>query len=286
MRRALPLVLLLLACNRTQKEPPAIDAGSSALGPAASAAPAASSAAPSDEKQEAERLVRAWSDALDRHDLDALEKVYADNVVFYKLGTKPRKAVLAMKKAALSGKVPFHQQIIDRPEIQRREGRYEVVFTKRSGYGAKLGDTKALLVVAGAPLRITEERDQPVAATSCEAVASDVAWSSEPVKKAMDAVRKELPKYPERNEGGIGPETFEDGTIRASIGVHQPERFETIASYVVYPNGRLDVTVGVTSYTTDPSGQTMDGEPAKKLSEAERKRVTVACAPPAESHGH
>jgi hypothetical protein len=280
MRRALPLVFLLVVagCKRTEKEP----------APTASSAPAvvASAASADTGEKEAERIVRAWSDALDKHDVAALENVYADSVVFYNLGTKPKKSVLAMKKSALGPKSTFHQQIIDRIDVKKSGERYEATFTKRSGNGTKLGDTQALIVLSGTPLRITEERDAPRPKTSCEDVASDVAWNTEPVKKAMDAVRKELPKYPDRNEGGIGPEKFEDGTIQASIGVHQPERFETIASYTVYPNGRLDLNVGPDLYTTDPSGQTMDGAPAKKLPDADRKKVTAACGPPAESHGH
>lgn len=292
MRRSLVVLALfgslsVGACKSKETTSSAPAPSASVASPAtaaSSAAPAASVAATAE--KEAERIVRAWSDALDKHDVAALENVYADNVVFYALGSKPKKTVIAIKKSALGPKSTFHQQIIDKVEVRKSGERYEATFTKRSGNGAKLGDTQALVVLAGSPLRITEERDAPRPKTSCEEVANDVAYGCEPVKKAMDAVRKELPKFPDRHEGGIGPEKFEDGTIQGSFGVHQPERFETIASYTVYPNGRLDVSVGLDSYTTDPSGQTMDGAPAKKLSEADRKKVTAACGPPAESHGH
>lgn len=284
MRRALVVLVLLTACK--SKETTTTPAPSASV--ATPIVSASSSAAPTvaTPEKEAERVVRAWSDALDKHDLAALDNVYGDPVVFYNLGSKPKKTVIAIKKSALGPKSTFHQQIIDKVDVKKNGERYEATFTKRSGNGAKLGDTQALVVLSGSPLRITEERDAPRAKTSCEEVASDVAYNCEPVKKAMDGVRKELPKYPDRHEGGMGPEKFEDGTIQGSFGVHQPERFETIASYTAYPNGRLDVMVGADSYTTDPSGQTMDGAPAKKLSDAERKKVTAACGPPAESHGH
>lgn len=277
MRRAL-LLVLLLACKSNNNATPPAPSASVASTPSASVAPPAENPA----HAEARRVVQAWSDALDKHDLVALEKTYGDPVVFYKLGPKPKKTVLAMKRSVLGPKSTFHQQIMDRIEIAPApKDTWQATFTKRSGNGTKLGDTQAFLVLGGSPLVIVEERDAPRQATSCEEVASSVAWEVPAVKKAMDGVRKELPKYPDRNEGGIGPETFEDGTIQASIGVHSPERFERIASFTVYPNGRLDVNVGGEDYTTDPSGQTMDGGPAKKLPEADRKRVTAAC-----SHGH
>lgn len=286
MRRALPLLLLLLAACKSKPAEPTPAPSASVASPIASAsAPPAASGSP--EQQEAERVVRAWSDALDKHDVAALEKVYADTVVFYASGSKPKAEVLAIKKSALGPTSTFHQQIMDKIEVTKTPKGYEATFTKRSGNGTKLGDTKALIVLSGSPLLITEERDYPRAKESCEEVASSVAWSAPAVKKAMDAVRKELPKFPDRHEGGIGPETFEDGSIQASIGVHHPDRFERIASYVVYPNGRLDLSVGADDYTTDPSGQTFDGAPAKKLPEADRARVTAACSHShTDEHGH
>jgi ketosteroid isomerase-like protein len=275
MRRALPLVLLL-AC-KTNKEPPPAPVPSASV-----AAPIAVDAGFTPE-QEAAGVVKTWNDALDKHDVAALEKVYADNVVFYALGSKPKASVIAMKKSALGPKSTFHQQIVDKIEVTKTDKGFEAAFTKRSGNGTKLGDTKALLVLAGSrgELRITEERDYPRPKESCEDVASLVAWGIPEVKKAMDDVRAELKKHPDRTEGGLGPMTMEDGTIVASLGVHSPERFETIASYTVYPNGRLDVTSGAKWFTTDPSGQSFDSDPATKLSEADRKRVTAAC-----SHSH
>lgn len=272
MRRALLVIPLLLIACKSNSSGPTPAPSSSIASPVVSAAPA---------EQEAERVVRAWSDALDKHDVAALENVYADNVVFYKAGSKPKAKVIALKKSALGPQSTFHQQIMDKVAVTKTDKGYEATFTKRSGNGTKLGDTKAQLLLSGTPLRITEERDAPRTATSCEEVASAIAWEVPAVKKAMDDVRKELPKFPDRSEGGIGPETFEDGTIQASIGVHSAERFERIASYTVYTNGRLDVNVGADDFTTDPSGQTMDGGPAKKLPEVDRKRVTAAC-----SHGH
>jgi hypothetical protein len=60
---------------------------------------------------EAEGVVRTWNDALDRHDVGALEGFYAEQVQFYGKSL-PRPTVLSSKRAVLVGKSTFHQQII------------------------------------------------------------------------------------------------------------------------------------------------------------------------------
>ena len=100
MRRAL-LPVLLLACKSNNNAAPPAPSASVAATPTASAAPPAESPA----HAEARRVVQAWSDALDKHDLVALEKTYGDPVVFYKLGPKPKKTVLAMKRSVLGPEV-------------------------------------------------------------------------------------------------------------------------------------------------------------------------------------
>jgi hypothetical protein len=285
MRWSLLALVLLVGCKTKNDAAPGAAQAASVVSVASapSASASASSAAADTPEKEVERVVRAWSDALDKHDVAALEKLYADPVFFY-TKSQPKKTVLAMKKSVLGPTSTFHQQIMGKIEVTTTGKGYAATFTKRSGNGTKLGDTKALLVLSGTPLAIAEERDAPRPAESCETVAASVMWAIPAVKKAMDDVRKNLEKFPDRHEGGIAPMTMEDGTIVMEWGVHHPDRFERIVSYVVYPNGRLDVDAYGTAYTTDPSGETMDGAPAKKLSEADHKRVTAACGPPADSH--
>lgn len=285
MRRLLPLLVLLLACSNKNKEPAPVASSSAAVvtPPPSASAPSSASGPEADVK----KAVRTWNDALDKHDVAALEALYGDPVFFY-VKPQPKKTVLAAKKSALGPKSTFHQKIMDEPVVAKTETGWSATFTKQSGNGARLGETKALLVftgdpATGKPLVIAEERDAPSTAKACGDVASSVALAIPAVRKLMDDTRKEMAKDPKLVEGGMGPATMDDGTIVGEWGVHHPERFERVVAWTVYPNGRLDVSAGA-NFTTDPSGQTMDSEKATKLSEEDRKKVTVACGPPADSH--
>src|SRR4051812_42901811 len=99
MRRALVVLILLSslyvgACKSketTSSTTPSASGSSPVV--STSGGPASSTNAP---EKEAERVVRAWSDALDKHDVAALENLYGDQVVFYNLGPKPKKTVIAI----------------------------------------------------------------------------------------------------------------------------------------------------------------------------------------------
>lgn len=290
MRRLLPLLVLLAACSTKNKEPAPVASSSAAVVSSAPSAAAAASSAPTGPEADVKKVVRAWNDALDKHDVAALEPLYGDPVFFY-TKPQPKKTVLAAKKSALGPKSTFHQKIMDEIVVAKTDKGWSATFTKQSGNGARLGETKALLVLSAdatdagprSALVITEERDAPSTASACGAAATAVVHAIPAVKKLMDDTRKELAKDPKLVEGGTGPATMDDGTIVGDWGVFHPENFERVLSWTVYPNGRLDVRAGAW-FTTDPSGQTMDSEKATKLSEDDRKKVTVACGPPADSH--
>ena len=191
MRRLAALFFLVGCTKATPSLPAAIDA-SVAVAVTVDAAPALS---PDDDVR---RVVRAWSDALDRHDVDALGALYADNVFFY-TSVRTKAQVLAAKTSALGPTSTFHQQIVG--DIAVTNGR--ATFTKRSGNGTKLASGQAVLVVAGSPLAITEERDAPRPPASCEAAVMDVVDAIPAVKKQMDDIRKNVAKTPDANLGGI-----------------------------------------------------------------------------------
>lgn len=215
---ALLLVLTEAACSRTKAADPA-DA-SPAAGP--SAAPA--------ELDGGIALVRAWSEALDRHDLVTLEKLYADEVFFYS-AKRSRADVMKAKASALGPGSTFHQTIVGTIEIS--DGGQRATFTKRSGTGPKLASSKAVLVFGGKPLRITEERDAVKPKGSCDEVASRIVWAHPQTKKILAGLEKELAKHPNRHLGGMGDATLDDGVTSGTIGVHHPDRFESIVFYTV-----------------------------------------------------
>lgn len=219
MRRfAVLLPLLLSACSRTK----AADI--------ADASPAAASSAALVAELDPEGLVRAWSEALDRHDLVALEKLYADEVFFY-TAKRSRADVMKAKASALGAGSTFHQTIIGTIEISD-EGK-RATFTKRSGTGPKLASSKAVLAFGGKPLRITEERDAVKPKGTCDEVASRIAWAHPHTKKILAGLEKELAKHPDRRLGGMGEAALDDGVTSGTIGVHHPDRFESIIFYIV-----------------------------------------------------
>jgi hypothetical protein len=280
MRRFAPL-LLLLACGKENKNGPAPAPTPTLLVDATVPTSAVDAGAP---MSEAEALVRKWSDALDKHDVAALDALYTDPVFFY-TGPLPKKQVLLAKKSALGPKSTFHQKIMGAIDINQTDVGYRAAFTKQSGSDGKMGETKAMLVLirvadAGNVLRISEERDAPRAPKSCEEVASNVAWAIPAFKDLQTKTEKAIAKTPDAHEGGIGPETFDDGSVQASWGVHHPDRFERMAGYIAYRTGRLDVDIMADEYTTDPSGKTFEGADAKKLSAADAAKVMAACGPP------
>lgn len=100
---ALPV---LVCCSRNPQQ-------AQGSGPATSApADAASARAPDAAPQSPEAAVKAWNDALNRHDLDALRAAYAPDVLFY--GRHMTGAEVVAAKAQAFAKDPdFRQEVSD-----------------------------------------------------------------------------------------------------------------------------------------------------------------------------
>ena len=127
--------------------------------------------------------MRAWNEALDSHNVAALEPLYFKNICYYgrvvALGE-----VLKQKKDALGATSTFHQQIVgDVRFVQSQAGFVVARFTKRSGPAARLRDTQARVVLRrdaeGDELRILEEADDsgPPVDSTADACAQ-LAWSA------------------------------------------------------------------------------------------------------------
>lgn len=244
---ALAIALFLLGCRgRTQDSavPP-----EAAAPPSNAASDASGSVIAPSRESEAKRIVRSWNDALDRHDVDALSVLYAPKVVFY--GPElSRSAVIAAKRRALGASSTFKQELVGELETApTASGAIAVTFTKRSGAAGKLSDIRATIVVAGEPPAITEERDAASDARGArdpdarcfEAVAAVVVALPD-VKRRLAETEAELPKFPDRRMGGIGPMREADGSVTGGLGVHSDERYEGIVWYTVSPDGKLEVS--------------------------------------------
>ena len=270
MMHRLALALLLVAC--TKPAPTTTSADAATPPPIVDAAVEAMAKLSPDD--DARRVVRAWSDALDRHDVEALRPLYADKVVYY-TAQRTKAQVLGWKKNALGPTSTFHQQITSDIDITDGDGGTKIaMFTKRSGNGTKLGKTKAELILGGSPLVINAELDAPKRADDCEAAVMSAFNALPAVQKAMDDVRKELPKYPDRTEGGVGPMHEDDGTISGMLGVFQPERFETIAGFSYAPSGVLEVTVMGDSFTSNAAAAS---DKAHLIAPSTMAKIKTAC---------
>jgi hypothetical protein len=260
---ALLLLVSVAACRDnaapvTDSGAAAADATTAALALSASAsatadrdAAAASDASPATRADDARRIIRAWNEALVKHDVDALAPLYAPRVKFY-TSDMSRAAVLSAKRRALGPKSTFRQEIISELEILPSGDGVAVSFNKRSGPAGKTADVRATLVLTGNPMAISQERD---AASDARLAPSDlddrcgnavlkIVQAMPAVKKALAGAEAELPKYPDRRMGGIGPVREADGQLTGGLGVHSDERYEALVWYSVSPAGVLEVTAG------------------------------------------
>jgi hypothetical protein len=237
----LGLVVVVAACHQEKKTEAVPDA---------SVAPVVTvvDAGVPEKKDEIRAAVLAWSDALDRHDLAALEAIYAPRVDLY--GTSvPRAAAIATKKQAFARTPTFKQSIALPIAIEPRGETFVATFVKRSGPDGKLRDANAKLVLArgdGGAIVVTVETDaatekRGAEASSCEAVAGRVVHALPQVKKLLAEDEKALGK--DKHVGGIGPIEDPAGGFTASLGVHHPDRFESQIQYDVDAKGKLTVTV-------------------------------------------
>lgn len=246
------------ACRREEPRPvagsPAASASIASAVPSATAAPSVSTppVAPMATVDPAERAVRAWSEALDRHDLEGLARLYGPSVVFY---GQPRSkaAVVAAKRAAFAKQRSFRQELVGDIALARApDGRVTATFTKRSGDGAAFSVDTATLVLApsAAGYVVVEEADAASLArrasspSVCEAKATEVVNALPEVKRATaDAMTDADQSDGGARFGGVGPNDDGEGGITFALGLHTDERFETRVVASVAKNGALSVMV-------------------------------------------
>lgn len=155
--RTLLLTLVLVACKKPGAGvAPAADAAAGPPTTATVSAPAPAGSAISPQFA----LVKAWNDAIDKHDVAALEQIYGETVDYY--GSPwPRARVLAAKRKALEAAPTFHQSIRDigfDPEANEAVAR----FLKTSGTPGKMREVRGKLVLReeSGKLRVVTETDE------------------------------------------------------------------------------------------------------------------------------
>jgi ketosteroid isomerase-like protein len=158
-------------------------------GTAAAGSPTKPDASPTDPR---ESVVRAWNDALTRHDLDALAKVYAAHVLFY--GTSmTRDACVAAKKQAFERTPDYRQTLrddrvrmdpVDADHVRAHFTKISSVAHKDQAYEATL-----LLVREGGDWRIGEETDSATdraLARSCDTAVGALASTTKPAQEFLN----------------------------------------------------------------------------------------------------
>lgn len=221
--------------------------------PSAPLPAASSSAGPTDHAEDpAVAVVRAWDTALDKHDLAALDRIYADRVVFY--GRRLAKtAVIAAKRAAFAKQSTYTQQIIgDIALAPGDDGRVSATFLKRTGdaNAFRVLTAKLFLTLGPQGYRVAEETDEasPTSAGAvppdCEAKTNEVVAALPQVRRATDAAMKEADQSDGGvNFGGVGPNDDGEGGFVESTGLHRDDRFDSRIVTSVTRSGALTVTV-------------------------------------------
>ena len=97
MRASAWALLLLVGCSRSPQQ-------TQGAGPVPSAPASMKTPETIPPPQAPEAAVRAWNDALNRHDLDALRLAYASEVMFY--GRRMTAAEVIVAKAQAFAKIP------------------------------------------------------------------------------------------------------------------------------------------------------------------------------------
>jgi hypothetical protein len=216
---------------------PPLPATSTSVRPAAAAEPAEVA------------VVRAWDAALDKHDLDALDRLYAERVVFY---GRPltKAAVIQAKRAAFAKQSSYSQQIIGEIKLERADdGRVSASFLKRTGDAGKSRTVSAKLLLALGPqgYRVAEETDEASAARAqpdCEAKTHEIVEALPQVRRATSDAMKEADQSDGGlTFGGVGPSDDDEGGFVVSTGLHSDERFDARIVTSVNRSGALTVTV-------------------------------------------
>jgi hypothetical protein len=197
-------------------------------------------------------VVRAWSDALDRHDLSALERLYGGSVVFYG-HERAKAAVVAAKRAAFERQRGFRQEIVGEIQLENAaDGRVSATFAKRSGENAafSVATAKLVLMPSAQGYVIVEEADAAslrratTDRSACETKASEVVNALPEVRRVTtEAMRDAEQSDGGARFGGIGPNDDGEGGFVFSLGVHTDERFESRVVASVDRKGALSVLV-------------------------------------------
>jgi hypothetical protein len=251
-RSSVLLAVLAIGCRKPEQQLHK-DAPSATASTATSASPALGVGAPVPSSLAPEEagavVVRAWSDALDRHDLAKLETLYADSLRFYGR-TSTKAAVVGAKAAAFRKRPTFRQQLVGPISSSRTdEGTLTATFTKRSGEDGNLNEVAARLVLRlgdGGTWVIVEEADASSAPAApvhgCEEQVAEVVNALPAVKRAVAEAEVAAEKSGgSATFGGMGPIDDPDGGFSASMGLHTEERYEPLVSYSVDGKGRLSV---------------------------------------------
>ena len=250
------LLLAASSCRREEallpkeKSQPVTSTRSAPSSPAPSASQMPSPLSAEDEA--VLRKVRAWNQALDRHDVETLGKLYADKVRFY--GQERSKvAVMSAKRTALKKQPGFRQELIGEISLERNNGNVRATFQKKSGLPGNFLVISATLELAphAGDFVIVEESDQasaqkePVNGGGCEEKAAEVAHALPEAKRAITEAMQEADRSDGGSSfGGFGPNEDGEGGFSAAEGLHTDGRFEPRFVYSVDRKGRLTVMAG------------------------------------------
>jgi hypothetical protein len=180
-----------------------------------------------------------WNLALNAHDADKLEKLYAAHVEFYGRAFT-RDQVSTAKRTALAASPGFKQQLSD-IRIAPGDQSASVTFNKASGAAKPVRARLDVTCADGAVYAISAESDAPSDALAqanegCEAAMYAVAFSLPEVKKAEGYATDEAPF------GGLSY-PVEAKHYSVAIGYHHEDRFEA-AFFLDWNNGAFTINQG------------------------------------------
>ena len=230
--RRIALVLTLAACSKQPAHTRA-DAGS---GPELLLA----------RQREALALIAAWSNALDHKDRAALDKVYADGVLFYGV---PRERSEVTRWHTAGASLAYRHSIAR--TLISEDGRH-ATFDEQDTHGPQWREWKAELGLDGRPLRITEVIDPPPAHGTCEEVVNTIVWSHSQTKAAVEDLKKTLDATPDLYFGQIRYAGMQDHTPYGEIGTHSPASFNGVIRYRV-EQGLLYIRQYPNDFFIDPA---------------------------------
>lgn len=212
-----------------------------------------------------------WNDALDKHDLDKLTKVYAPRVKLY--GSELSRAkVIEAKKRAFTEDPTFKQEIVLPITVTKVDDTYVVTFTKRSG-GTKESIVQARVVVVDG--LVSEESDastdkratEPavVGSDPCEAAIREAALTIPACKTAIDA---------SRNSATKGGRFYEVG----SPSLHHVEKASYVHEWQFSPSPSSPTHIAASAEYTEADELTVSCEYKDAVVVAATKaKVKAAC---------